>query len=357
MVQTDQKNKHAGVLAFAAILCCALLTGCGRSHGKALAASAAGEKYVGPAPSISEVMPANGSTLRAHDGKYYPWAEIVNNNGVPVQLGEHCISNNWEDYTKWQFPAIVLQPGERQVVFFSGLEGQNGELHAPFTLEEKDAALFLADQNGDMLERFSWQKALVPNLAAIRLADSVIGFTAFATPGAENDTRCLPTAPPQLMDDSDLVVLNELQLKNRREPKDMDGDYPAWLELYNRSSSSVSLLGYGLSTQLENPAQWLFPDISIGPNEYLIVFLSEKDRYAPELHASFSVASDTGCVFLRDTINNRVDFIPIHPDMPAEVSVGRAGDTMRYLTSSTPGAENEELGFEIYRGFVLSDAP
>ena len=45
-----------------------------------------------------------------------------------------------------------------------------------------------------------------------------------------------------------------------------------WVELHNSTGSAVSLAGYGLSNNPKNPAKWVFPDISIEPGEYLLLY-------------------------------------------------------------------------------------
>ena len=60
--------------------------------------------------------------------------------------------------------------------------------------------------------------------------------------------------------------------------QDEYGDYPDWFELYNASSSAISLLNWTCSDDLEEPAKWAFPDISIAPDTYLQVWASAKDK-------------------------------------------------------------------------------
>ena len=59
---------------------------------------------------------------------------------------------------------------------------------------------------------------------------------------------------------------------------DEDGDSPDWFELYNYGSQEISLNNWTVSDKDDNPDKWTFPDISISPNEYLLVWASGKDR-------------------------------------------------------------------------------
>jgi hypothetical protein len=75
------------------------------------------------------------------------------------------------------------------------------------------------------------------------------------------------------------VQVNELQSSNGRTLSDEDGDYPDWIELWNRSPLPVDLAGYGLSDSSGNPFKWVFiPNTVLAPGEFLVVHASGKDR-------------------------------------------------------------------------------
>ena len=59
---------------------------------------------------------------------------------------------------------------------------------------------------------------------------------------------------------------------------DEDGDSPDWIEIYNYGNSSLSLENWRLSDDENLLDKWFFPNISIEPNNYLLVWASSKDR-------------------------------------------------------------------------------
>ena len=71
----------------------------------------------------------------------------------------------------------------------------------------------------------------------------------------------------------------------------MDGDTPDWIEFYNSGTSAVNLNGYGLSDKKDDPFQWIFPDFSVNPGEYLLVFASGKDRRESPYHWNTIISS------------------------------------------------------------------
>lgn len=73
------------------------------------------------------------------------------------------------------------------------------------------------------------------------------------------------------------IRINELVSYNRSYT-DADGDYSDWFELYNYGSTSVSLHNWSVSDDEDDLTKWVFPDISLDPNEYMLLWASSKDR-------------------------------------------------------------------------------
>jgi hypothetical protein len=59
---------------------------------------------------------------------------------------------------------------------------------------------------------------------------------------------------------------------------DEDGDSPDWIELHNYGSSEISLNQWTLTDIEEDNNPWTFPNISIEPNDFLLIWASDKDR-------------------------------------------------------------------------------
>ena len=74
------------------------------------------------------------------------------------------------------------------------------------------------------------------------------------------------------------IQLNEIVSSNGDILFDEDGETPDWIEIYNPEMESLNLLGFGITDDPGDLQKWIFPSIIIGPNEYLIIFASDKDR-------------------------------------------------------------------------------
>jgi hypothetical protein len=47
-----------------------------------------------------------------------------------------------------------------------------------------------------------------------------------------------------------------------------------WIEFYNSSDEIINLKNAGLSTNIDEPMMWEFPDFEIGPKEFKLVYAS-----------------------------------------------------------------------------------
>ena len=59
---------------------------------------------------------------------------------------------------------------------------------------------------------------------------------------------------------------------------DEDGDTPDWIELYNYGSEAISLNNWNISDEENDDEPWVFPEISLLADEYLLIWASSKDR-------------------------------------------------------------------------------
>ena len=59
---------------------------------------------------------------------------------------------------------------------------------------------------------------------------------------------------------------------------DEDGDSPDWIELHNHGNQTIYLENWTISDNTEDPEMWAFPQISLNPDEYLLIWASGKNR-------------------------------------------------------------------------------
>jgi hypothetical protein len=143
---------------------------------------------------------------------------------------------------------------------------------------------------------------------------------------------------------SQTVVINEVLASNSSVNTDDDGSYEDWVELYNASNTPVNLNGYGLTDNSNNLFKWVFPNVTINPGSYLLVYCSDKNRINPAnpLHANFKISADGETISLTQPDGTVVDFAPATP-MLANISYGRLPNgtgNFVFFETPTPNAEN-----------------
>jgi hypothetical protein len=117
--------------------------------------------------------------------------------------------------------------------------------------------------------------------------------------------------------------------------------------LYNTSDISVSLAGWSLTDDEDEPDKWVFPAVAIGPHGYLIVFCSGKDRKPTtpglRLHTSFRLSPDGEFIGLynAEVPRSLVSSFDPYPNQRNDYSWGYdPTDQLKYFQFPTPGAAN-----------------
>lgn len=138
------------------------------------------------------------------------------------------------------------------------------------------------------------------------------------------------------------LCINEAFVSNFLKYADEDGDYSDWIELYNFGETPLSLDGFYLSDDENQPKKWALPNAVLAPDQYRIIWLSGKDKTAHELHANFSVRAGEA-LLLSDASGTVLDMLEIPHDADSNTAYGhRAIDTSEavVLRNATPGKAN-----------------
>jgi hypothetical protein len=143
-------------------------------------------------------------------------------------------------------------------------------------------------------------------------------------------------------------IITEFQASNDSVLADDDGDFSDWIELHNPDNFSVALAGYHLTDSATNLRKWTFPDVSLAPGGYLIVFASGKNRADPSrpLHTDFSLSADGEFLALVAPDGVRVvsALAPLYPpqfeDESFGLNPGGATSGWAFFKTPTPGGAN-----------------
>ncbi len=145
------------------------------------------------------------------------------------------------------------------------------------------------------------------------------------------------------------VVINEVLASNTSVNVDEDGENGDWVELYNPSGASVSLNGFGLSDDPAMPLKWVFPNISMPANSYMLVWCTDKDRATAgsPLHTNWKISTAGETITLSNAAGTQVSQV-VMPAMASDISWGRVPNgsgPFMFLVNVTPAAANPSTGF------------
>ena len=125
---------------------------------------------------------------------------------------------------------------------------------------------------------------------------------------------------------ADSVIISEFMAANTRTLADEDGAFEDWIELYNVSDATVNLGGWFLTDNAAQLTKWPFPAMNLAPNQFLVVFASNKDRRVPgtNLHTNFKLTAAGEYLALTrpDGTNLATQFAPVFPPQVDDISHG-----------------------------------
>jgi len=161
-------------------------------------------------------------------------------------------------------------------------------------------------------------------------------------------------------DAPDPIQINEIVAVNYDSLIDEDGLTPDWIEIANLGAEPVDLGGWSLSDDPLDSEKWIFPDVTIAPGEYLVLFASGADRRevgdGRELHTNFQLAGEGEFLGLFTPGSPRElasGFDPAYPPQRGDVSFGQTLDgDLAYFDTPTPGAENAAA--TVFAGIVAA---
>ncbi len=167
---------------------------------------------------------------------------------------------------------------------------------------------------------------------------------------AEDAGGQLATAPCEpiqiiLSEPSDIeLYINEFMASNATTIADEYGEYDDWVEIFNNGSVPVWLGDKYLTDNFNNPDKWQFPDYTILPGEFLLIWADDDDEQG-DFHTNFKLNKGGEEIMISDSESTGFSEIDAYEYGPQEtdISEGRdpdAGDDWIFYASATPGLSN-----------------
>ena len=281
--------------------------------------------------------------LRDEDDELSDWIEIYNTTATAVSLDNYALSDNESKPLKWRFPKGATIPGYGYyVVFCSGkdrVDTASGVPHTNFRISAEKETIILADSRGHVVDRVMIDN-LPEDCSYGRNENGGMQIFQTATPGLPNNLQGFYQMDTNLRAMNKTgVYISEVMASN-----DSVTTYPSagntdWIEIYNSSSQSVDLSGYGLSDRLTRGRKWQFPQGTlIGPGEYKVILCDGTKDSADTgvLRAGFKL-NRTACetLVLTDPEGRILDKM-ILPVQRTDISYGRTIGMSGFFYYETP---------------------
>jgi spore coat protein CotH len=140
-------------------------------------------------------------------------------------------------------------------------------------------------------------------------------------------------------------VINEVMSSNDETITDEAGEFDDWIEIYNASQEVIDAGSYFLTDNSKSPTKWRFPDYSLQPGDFALVW-ADRDLHQGPLHANFRLDADGEEVYLFKLEEGGLTYMDgtAIPPLPSDFSFGResdAGIPWVLFWAPTPGASNE----------------
>lgn len=136
---------------------------------------------------LNEIQSYNTTSIQDQFGEYSDWIELHNSSSQAVNLNGYSISDDSEEPHKWIFPEVSIEAGGYLLVFASGRDLKENELHCNFEISTSGEDLFLYDATGLVIGFISEQQ-LVADQSYGRTIDGTGDWEEFyySTPNENN---------------------------------------------------------------------------------------------------------------------------------------------------------------------------
>lgn len=145
------------------------------------------------------------------------------------------------------------------------------------------------------------------------------------------------------------VRINEVMTSNRTALSAQDGSTPDWIEIINASGSPQNLYGYSLAKRSGSANVFTFPELTLQPDECVIVFADSRlrDAAGEELHAPFALSSAGDTLMLFNPAGAAIDTVNV-PALRGDESYVRTGrDAWQKTLQITPGLDNTGANYTL----------
>ena len=303
---------------------------------------------------IREVMAAEQVVLPDCFGSFSDWVELENTSGRTMDLSGWALSDDPSDPRKWIIPDLILESGERVVIYCSGRGVQEqGQLHADFSLSAGGESLTLSAYSGHVVDAVNFPAAQAYTSFVFDDAGNAT-VTQYPTPGFDDDMTGyeafldtqVPTGPLAIWE---VMTANDSYIPQRL------GECYDWVELRNISEQTLDLSGFAISDDPKVTDMHRLKNVMLEPGESVVVILSAEAGVALDNfdQALFALDAKIDQLFLFGPEGKLLDFVLLQ-DIPYGFSYGRSQEKGGFAYME-PTPQNPNIaGYRLISGAILS---
>ncbi len=286
---------------------------------------------------INEIMLVNNNTIKDKYGNYSDYIEIYNGNDYDVNLYGYYLTDSMKETRKWTFPDVNLKAHEYLIVFASGKNETEDELHTNFKLDSKGETVALSNSSAKVISKVYVKETLKDTSYGYNGEKYVYYYN--GTPNEKN-TGDYSESPIYEINNNYQLKITEYMTNNLSYKISSDGKYYSLIEIYNSDNKDINLEGFYLSDREDNITKYKFPNIVIKKGEYLYLYASGIDKIVKdEIHTNFKLNNNDGVLILSDLNKGLIDKIKLEK-LDGNMSLGLYKDKWYKYSKPSFGKEN-----------------
>ncbi len=280
----------------------------------------------------------------AYKGKLRDVVEICNISDKDLSTKGWYISDSETDPYKYALPEKILKPNECLLLY---AESGKGENVCGFALSSGES-IYLVAPDYRRTEGVPCTSA-GSGYSRVRVAENgeKVYISGNISLGFPNDQTGIKNYADSVCPSD--IRISEIVASNRKYIPGPYETYHDFIELYNSSDKDITLDGYYLSDDSEEPRKAEIKAVTIPAKSYKVIILSSDGKNTPSGYpvCNFSVSS-SGEVVTLSKGDEIIDCVAI-PSLAVNTAYGRAdGETeFSVLDSATPNAKNGKKAKEI----------
>ena len=286
---------------------------------------------------INEVMLINNNTIKDKFGKYSDYIELYNGNDYDINLNGYYLTDSMKETRKWMFPDVTIKANDYMVIFASGKDLKEDELHTNFKLDSNGETIALSNDVAKVISKVYVKETLKDTSFGYNGEEYVYFY--LGTPGEKNDGDYTKDPIYEIKNEYNLRI-TEYMTNNLSYKKSYDEKYYSLIEIHNEDDRDINLEGFYLSDKEDNITKYTFPNITIKKGEYIVLYASGKNFVERgEIHTNFKLNNKDGILLLSSPKKGLVDKVNL-VHLEGNVSMGLYNDKWRFYPTPSIGEEN-----------------